>query len=73
MSEKFEQSKKYSEEEVEFFNNLADKYNLEQTPDQLVLTKGTKKTYIPKWHHIPLENNSSIEIEEFIKKIIGEK
>ena len=62
--------KKYTSEEVKFFNNLAEEYNLEQTEEHLIVKKESKEIYIPKWHKIPI-NGELVKIEDHIKKMLS--
>ncbi len=58
---------KYNPEEQEFFDELAEKYGLEQDPEYLILKKNGKKTFIPKKHKIPTKNGL-IGLDDLIQK-----
>ncbi len=59
---------KYSREDVEFFNGLANKYNLEQNVDQLIIIRNDgSKVFFPKWYEVPTKSGK-IKIEDLIKE-----
>ena len=63
---------KYSAEDVDFFNELAEKYGLGQNEDQFILEKANgERVFIPKIYKI-LTKHGGIDIEDFIKKEVEE-
>ena len=73
MTEKIKRYEKYSPEDIKFFNQLAEKYEMKQTIEYLILkNKDGREHYIPKMYTIPLrDNHKGIEIEDFIKKLLA--
>lgn len=61
-----------SQEDIEFFNQLAEKYGIKQDEEYFIIENGTRKTFIHKRREIPT-NNGSVRIEEYIKRILKEK
>ena len=70
--ENSEQFRKYTQEDVEFFDDLASRYGLEQDEEFLIIKRGDKEVHIPKWYKIPTENGGSLDIEELIQKRLEE-
>jgi len=60
-----------SEKDTKFFDDLAERYGLEQDSEFLILTNGSKKSFIHKRRKIPIKNGL-VEIEEYIKQLMGE-
>lgn len=73
MMKKFEDFKITPEENI-FYNELAEKYDLEQNYEYLIANKDGKKIFIPKWRRIPLkEGEDFVGIEKYIEQILGVK
>jgi hypothetical protein len=72
MGNDFENSQnKYSKEDIDFFNELAERYGLEQNADQFIfLKKNGNKVFIPKWYEIPTKSGK-IKIEDALEKEIN--
>ena len=61
---------KYSAEDMDFFNKLADKYGLEQNEDHFILNKANgERVFMPKSYKI-MTKNGTMDIEDIIKKEI---
>lgn len=59
---------KYSKEDTEFFNGLANKYNLEQNADQFIIIRDDgSKIFLPKWYEV-LTKHGKVKIEDLIKE-----
>ncbi len=73
MTEKIKRYEKYSPEDIKFFNQLAEKYEMKQTIEYLILkNEDGREHYIPKMYKIPSKNDpNGIEIEDFIKKLLA--
>lgn len=73
MMKKFEDFKITPEENI-FYNELAEKYGLEQNYEYLIAEKDGKKIFIPKWRKIPVkEGKDSLDIEKYIEETLGIK
>ncbi len=73
MSKIMKDFEKYTPEDIKFFNELAEKYGLQQNIEYLIITKEKKKIYVPKWRVIPSEDGPSIKIEEYIKELLSKE
>ncbi|MCH7759458.1 hypothetical protein IID20_03815 [Patescibacteria group bacterium] len=73
MTEKIKRYEKYSPEDIKFFNQLAEKYEMKQTIEYLILkNEDGREHYIPKMYKNPSKNDpNGIEIEDFIKKLLA--
>lgn len=71
MSKKVENCcEKYSAEDMDFFNELAEKYGLKQNVDQFILERAdSERVFMPKSYKI-LTKNGMMDIEDIIKKEI---
>ena len=60
---------KYTKEDVEFFDALVKKYNLEQNEENLILIKKNgDKTFFPKWRTVPTKTRGRVDVEVLIKE-----
>ncbi|MBU4370021.1 hypothetical protein KKG58_04680 [Patescibacteria group bacterium] len=66
------ENKKYSPEDIKFFNNLVEKYHIKQTSEYLIISQVDKEIYIHKWRKI-LINGEWVKIEDHLKKILSNK
>ena len=76
MTEKIKRYEKYSPEDIKFFNQLAEKYGMNQTIEYLILkNEDGREHYIPKMYKIPSKDNpkEGIEIEVFIKNLLADE
>jgi len=59
---------KYSEEDINFFNALAEKYDLEQNADQLIIVReDNSRVFLPKSYQVSTKH-AKIDIEDLIKE-----
>jgi len=74
MKNTFERKKyePYKSKDINFFNNLAEKYHLKQTTEYLIISQGDKEIYIHKGRKIPI-NGEWIKIEDHLKDILAEE
>ncbi len=72
MKEEIKEFKKYSAEDIKFFDALAEEYGLEQDAEFLIVNKDGKKTFIPKAREIPTKSGS-VKIRELIERAIKEE
>ena len=63
---------KHPPEDIKFFNNLAKKYGLKQTPEYFIIKRKDKEIYIHKWRKITA-NGEWIKIEDYLKEILSNK
>jgi hypothetical protein len=64
-------NRKYTPEDIKKFNRIAEKFNLEQNPDQFIYrSRKGAVAYFPKWHVVKMKNEKEKDIEDLIREKI---
>lgn len=75
ISEKFEggfYNEKYSPEDIRFFNNLVEKYDIDQNLEELIIKRGDRETHILKNRKIFIKGKGLLKIEDYVKEVIDQ-
>jgi predicted DNA-binding ArsR family transcriptional regulator len=64
---------KFSPEDVKFFNNLVEKYNLDQNIEEIIIKKGTREIHLLKRRKMFIQGQGWVSIEDRIGQILNEK
>jgi predicted DNA-binding ArsR family transcriptional regulator len=73
LKENYNNEGKFSPEEIKLFNDLVEKYNLEQNLEEIIIKKGSREIHLLKREKMFIQGQGWVKIEDRIKQILNEE